>query len=182
MMPDSIDSVFVRWAQGELNAEVTVARAAAAGTEDGGVVNVRDIELLRYAQRPADAVADLRIEGAIRRDVRLRQRYERLLDGLAMQASSVALAAATGDRVVRRIGAATLRLIESEGFSTLVIELPAAESVPAILDLTGSSDMVRIPLADPVDGLIQIPLDQSNRHFDRVMALLRDPQTAMRLL
>ena len=182
MADEASDAVFVRWAQQELDAEIVLERAERAELSDTASTPVRDLDLFRYAHRDPKAAVDLSMERLIRSDPEVNRRYSQMLDGIALQTSPVALAAATEGEIRREIGRARLRFVEAPDCSTIVLEIPQGDPIPTQLDMIGEDDMLRIPLVAPIDGLVQIPVDLKNENYGRVAALLRSPQTAIRLI
>ena len=163
-----------------LQATRDVIDTVAAGANAAAIPASR---IVAYARR-ADSTADLALERAFRSAPGLQLLYRRALSGVA-QASSMQAAAASETQVTERmIGPHLLEILpEADGLSWLVLRL--ADPAPAVtmLELRGPDGTGRrIALGEPIDGIIQVPLDEGFPELAGLAALIGDPGCELYLL
>lgn len=138
--------------------------------------------ILAYATDETQ-VADMAIERALRTEAGARALYLNALSDAAIVESPVALAASGATIAERHIGETTLRLATEAGVDWLILTL--SESTPAVkaLELRArEGEGLRVRLPEPVDGVVQLPLDPAFPELVSAATLLRDPQTMLYLL
>jgi hypothetical protein len=173
----------VRWlAEQAIAADLFHATATAA--REGAAAAPSARALLAYARRDHRAPADFMIEQAIRTDPAIARRYRNLLAGMAHAHSPVALAAATETVPSRELGEWRLRVSAPEGLSpVLVIEQQASAPAPTAIEAVGpTGGPIRLPLPEPVNQAIQLPLDDEVAELVAFHRLIADPATEIFLL
>jgi hypothetical protein len=143
--------------------------------------------LLAYVWRDPDAPRDLTIERAIRGDAVTARRYGNLLRGMAQAFSERAIAAASDEIPDRMIGKWKLRVSAPRGqLAVLVLthQEPAPASAPAAIEAVGSKEdsPIRLPLPEPVNHSIQLPLDEEVKELKALRSLLAETDTQVYLL
>ncbi len=139
--------------------------------------------MVAYARR-ADSTADLALERALRERPGLRLLYARVLSGIAVAASPRAAAASDARVTQRRIGEHRLEVVpEADGLSWLVLRLADGAGAVTMLELRGPDGTGRrIALGAPIDGVIQLPLDEAFADLAGVAQLIGNPGTEIYLL
>jgi hypothetical protein len=138
--------------------------------------------LIAYAKR-CDAVADLEIERLLRRNPRARMIHHRALTTRAQARSNMAMAAAGGTSVTRRVGAHRVELLEEADAVYLVIYLVNEETVLAAIEARDSEGSgARLALGAPIGGIIQLRLDLSKPEPQQIHAALLRPDSSIFLL
>lgn len=140
-------------------------------------------KVVAYARR-TDCTADLALERSLRRNDGLRAVYRRALSGVA-RASSLRAAAAAEAQVARRaVGDYVLEIVrEFEDMSWLVLRIPEGAAPVTMIELRGSDGAGRrLDLGQPIDGVLQLPLDQGFAELAGIADLLSDPATEIHLL
>lgn len=150
------------------------------GRHHGGRISV--LRLMRYAAR-TDSVADLEIEAHLRRNVRDRALYTRLLANSSSAWTPVARAASDGQVTSRRIGPHRAELVREGKDSWLVISLGEDHRMPFAIEARGADGAgVRVHLGMPVNGSLSIPLDPAFAELRDLEALFGKPETALFLI
>jgi hypothetical protein len=173
----------VRWlAEQAIAADLFHATATAAREPAAASPSAR--ALLAYARRNHRAPAEFAIEQAIRTDPDIARRYRNLLTGMARAHSPVALAAATETVPSRVLGEWRLRVSAPPGLSpVLVIEQQDAAPAPTAIEAVGpAGGPIRLPLPEPVNQAIQLPLDSDVAELAAFHRLIADPATEIFLL
>jgi hypothetical protein len=141
--------------------------------------------LLDYVWRDPDAPLDLAIERAIRDDPATAQRYRNLLKGMAQSFSERAIAAATDDVPSRMIGKWKLRVSAPQGQLPVLVltHQDPTTSAPAAIEAVGATKgPIRLPLPDPVNQSIQLPLNDDVPELVAFHRLLAETDTQVFLL
>jgi hypothetical protein len=140
--------------------------------------------LLAYVWRDPDVPSDLAIERAIRDDATTARRYRNLLRGMAQAYSERAIAAATDDIPSRTIGKWKLRVSAPEGqLAVLVLTHQEPAPAPAAIEAVGATmGPIRLPLPDPVNQSIQLPLNDEVKVLRDFRSLLAETDTQVFLL
>ena len=161
-------------------AQVIEGGQPSAASGEGVILASR---VVTYARR-ADSTADLALERALRERPGLRLLYTRALSGMALAASPRAAAASEARVMQRRIGDHLLEIVpEADGMAWLVLRL--ADGAPAVtmLELRGPDGTgKRLALGEPIDGVIQLPLDERFPELAGLTELIGDPGTEIYLL
>lgn len=160
-----------------------VRMMAALGKPDANFHSLPASRIVAYARR-RDSISDMRIERSLRQEPGLNLLYRRALSGAALAVSMRAIAA-SGARVTQRlIGDHSLEVIvEADDMQWLVLRLADTRSQVTMIELRGSNgDGRRVELSEPIDGVIQIPIDAEFPELAGVADLIADPATEIYLL
>jgi len=171
MTDDSLD---------RLLAELHTARSLALRPAVRMDTAITPADLWADLNRAPGAAVSLPVARALRTDPRSADRYRRMLAALSLAHAPVALAASDG-MTLRRIGAATLRLLPGTEFAPplLVIENTAAGA----LELVGAAGtLFRLALPEADEGSVILALGADFPDAAAVLALLDAPDTALYLL
>jgi hypothetical protein len=163
-----------------LLAELHAARSLALRPVTRGAAGVTAAELWAELNRAPGAPVSLAVTRALRADPRIATRYRRMLQASALAHTPVALAASDGV-ALRRIGAATLRLLPKADSSPplLVIENTNAGA----LELVGiDGSVLRLPLPPSDEGTIILALGADFPDAASALTLIEAPDTALYLL
>ena len=163
-----------------LLAELHVARALALRPATRYAAGLTVADLWAELNRAPGAPVSLAVTRALRADPRTATRYRRMLEALSVAHAPVALAASDGV-VLRRIGAATLRLLPKADSAPplLVIENTNA----AALELVGiDGSVLRLALPPADEGTVILALGADFPDAATALALIEAPDTALYLL
>jgi hypothetical protein len=141
------------------------------------------VELAKYARRRAAQVSDLSVERYLRRDPDGAARYRRVLAGLAIAHSRVAMAASSPG-VERRIGDYRLAVIDDDGDEAPLMILGGSSEAawPTLIEAHRGQESIRVSLPAPIDDKIVIVLDPGIVETDTLARLLRDSRSELFLL
>ena len=157
--------------------------AARSGSDASHGRRIPASRIIAYARR-ANSMADLHLERAMRREPGLQALYRRALSSVAC-ASSTRAAAASAARVTRRpVGDHIIEIVtEADGMPWLVLRLAENSAPVTMMELRGPGGVGRrVELAEPIDGVVQLPLDPSFPELSGVAELIGDPLTEIYLL
>jgi len=146
-------------------------------------VGVAASRLIGYARR-RDGLTDLAVERLLRQNPAARRIHDRALGGHALARSDMAMAAAGGTHVSRKVGAHRVELIEeSEGVVYLVIYVAGEGVVPTAIEVRDTEgNGARLALGMPIGGIIQLRLDLSKPEPQQLGAALARTDSAVFLL
>lgn len=139
--------------------------------------------IVAYARRE-NTVSDLTIERALKEQPGLRRLYLSALSRSAIASSPLAAAASEAKLTERFVGEYQIEIFEEEeGPPWLVVRIPEDAVEVSTMELrrpdgTGQ----RLNLGQPVDGVLQLPLDPDFEELVDVLELLNDPMTAIHLI
>lgn len=139
--------------------------------------------IVAYARR-RNSISDMRIERSLRQEPGLSLLYRKALSGAALAVSMRAIAASSAQVTQRLIGDHSLEIIcEADGMQWLVLRLADTRSQVTMIELRGSNgEGRRVELSEPIDGVIQIPIDAEFPELAGVADLIADPATEIYLL
>ncbi len=163
-----------------LLAELHAARSLALrpAVRDAAVITAAD--LWAELNRGPGAPVSLSVTRALRADTRIAVRYRRMLESLALAHAPVALAASDG-AALRRIGAATLRLLPgAEGTPPLLVIENTAAGALELVGIDGSVLRLSLPPAD--EGTVILALGADFPDAAAALALVAATDTALYLL
>jgi hypothetical protein len=185
--PESSDPLVLWLAEEAVVADLYQAAIDGIGKEKqkSAAESVSMRELLDYVWRAPETPLNFAIEQAIRTDPATARRYRNLLKGMAQAFSSVASAAATEEVPSRIIGKWHLRVSAPQGqLPVLVLTQPQdIAHAPAAIEAVGpTGGPIRLPLPDPVNQAIQLPLNDDVPELADFHRLLRDTDTQIFLL
>jgi hypothetical protein len=145
--------------------------------------------LLAYVWRDPGAPSDLAIERALRDDATTAQRYRNLLRGMAQAFSERAIAAASDEVPSRMIGKWKLRVSAPRGQLPVLVlthqesALTHQDPAPAAIEAVGvAKGPIRLPLPEPVNQSIQLPLNDEFPELKAFRHLLAETDTQIFLL
>jgi len=148
-----------------------------------GMAAVTASQIVAYARRDT-SVADFRVEAALRNDAAMRLVYRKALSGIAQMASLRVAAASEASVAQRRIGEHQLEIMtEADGMAWLVLRLADAYKTITMMELRAPDGSGRrIALGEPIDGVIQLPLDPAYPELAGLSDLIGNPATEIYLL
>ena len=162
--------------------------AAASGRETDGRETAgrpKLAELLAHARRAPGEPIDMATERHLRRDRGAMARYRRVLGGLAMAHSPVAMAAfSPGVAVERRMGDYTVTVVDDseDAAPALVVTAPQGHRWPASIEAHLGEDSVRLALPPPIGDGLTILLDPAIAETALLARLIRAPDCELYLL
>ena len=163
-----------------LLAELHVARALALRPATRYAAGVTAADLWAELNRAPGAPISLAVTRALRADPRIATRYRRMLEALALAHAPVALAASDGV-ALRRIGAATLRLLpKADGAPPLLVIENTNAGALELVGIDGSVLRLALPPAD--EGTVILALGVDFPDAATVLSLIEAPDTALYLL
>ena len=139
--------------------------------------------VLAYARRETDLV-DLGIERVLRHSPGLGLLYRAGLTEHARAYSDCAAAAAGGRITQRQVGPYSLEVLEEEddAIPWLVIRIPDGAPPVSMIELrTRDGDGRRVELGQPIDAVLQLPLDPGFPELAGLIDWLRAPDTEIYL-
>ena len=163
-----------------LLAELHAARALALRPATRSAAGVTVADLWAELNRGMGAPVSLAVTRALRADPRIATRYRRMLEALALAHAPVALAASDGV-ALRRIGAATLRLLpKADGAPPLLVIENTNAGALELVGIDGSVLRLALPPAD--EGTVILALGVDFPDAATVLSLIEAPDTALYLL
>jgi hypothetical protein len=163
-----------------LLAELHAARALALRPATRSAVGVTVADLWAELNRGLGAPVSLAVTRALRADPRIATRYRRMLEALALAHAPVALAASDGV-ALRRIGAATLRLLpKADGSPPLLVIENTNAGALELVGIDGS--VLRLALSPADEGTVILALGADFPDAATALALIEAPDTALYLL
>jgi hypothetical protein len=157
--------------------------AAERGRDEPTVRSIPASRIVAYARR-RDSTADLNLERSLRREPGLSILYRKALSMVA-QAVSMRAIAASGSRVTHRlVGDHSLEIVsEADDMHWLVLRLAHTRAPVTMIELRGSNgEGRRVALGEPIEGVIQLPLDPAFTELTGIAELIADPATGIYLL
>ena len=156
---------------------------AEQGYQEENLQSLPASRIVAYARR-RDSISDLHIERSLHQEPGLSLLYRKVLSSAA-HAVSLRAIAASGSRVTQRlIGDHSLEIVsEADDMQWLVLRLADTRSKVTIIELRGpNGEGRRVELSEPIDGVIQLPLDAEFPELAGIVDLIADPATEIYLL
>jgi len=164
-----------------------LADRAAGAVPAAAAVSAAD--LWRHATRRPGEPIDFAVAKALRDDADAAARYRKMLSGVAVASSPLALAASTTGGGGRTVGDFRLELVEDTPnlpplliLSAVAAGLDEADGMPGEIEVFGMDGPVRVELPPSVRGHIQMVLDPGDPDHQRLRSLLTEPTAEVFLI